>query len=102
LDLAAHLHLQLSLLEGRNRKLARILSGQRRNSWRRFLAPLLNLRVLNLKDLTIYKIIYSAVDERPEGADMLLKRMVGASGFEPPASWSRTRFESLLKSIDLC
>jgi len=26
--------------------------------------------------------------------------MVGASGFEPPASWSRTRFQRLLKSIE--
>ena len=30
------------------------------------------------------------------------KRMVGASGFEPPASWSRTRCQSLLNSLELC
>jgi hypothetical protein len=47
--------------------------------------------VLNMKDLTIYKIIYIGVDEKPEGSNKLLKTMVGASGFEPPTSWSRTR-----------
>src|SRR5690348_7211273 len=44
--------------------------------------------------LTVYKIIYTAVAEKPEGADISLKRMVGASGFEPPTSWSRTRRSS--------
>ncbi len=39
---------------------------------------------------TIYNIIYSGVDETPGGRDNPLKRMVGASGFEPPTSWSRT------------
>jgi hypothetical protein len=43
-------------------------------------------QVLSVKDLTIYKIIYSAVNEKPEGVDKSLKRMVGASGFEPPTS----------------
>ena len=28
--------------------------------------------------------------------------MVGARGFEPPTSWSRTRFQSLLKRVDFC
>jgi len=28
--------------------------------------------------------------------------MVGASGFEPPTSWSRTRFKCLLKSMESC
>ena len=46
---------------------------------------------LNLKDLTVYKIVYSAVDEKPEVQRISLKQMVGASGFEPPTSWSRTR-----------
>jgi hypothetical protein len=39
----------------------------------------------------VHKIIYSAVDEKPADTDKLLKGMVGASGFEPPTSWSRTR-----------
>jgi hypothetical protein len=30
------------------------------------------------------------------------KKMVGAKGFEPSASWSRTRFQSLWKSLDTC
>jgi hypothetical protein len=50
--------------------------------------------VLDLEDLTAYKIDYSGVDETPERSDMSLKRLVGASGFEPPASWSRTRRSS--------
>jgi hypothetical protein len=37
---------------------------------------------------TIYNFIYSGVDETPEGRDISLKRMVGASGFELPTSWS--------------
>ena len=49
---------------------------------------------INLEDLIVYKIIYSAVDENPEIARKLLKRLVGASGFEPPTSWSRTRRSS--------
>jgi hypothetical protein len=44
--------------------------------------------------LTVYKIAYSTVDERPESSLILMKRMVGASGFEPPTSWSRTRRSS--------
>ena len=53
----------------------------------------LNLRLmclLNLEDLTVYKIVYSAVDEKPEIAWKCLKIMVGAKGFEPSTSWSRT------------
>jgi len=46
----------------------------------------------SLVALTVYKIAYNAVDEKPEVARKYLKRMVGASGFEPPTSWSRTRF----------
>jgi hypothetical protein len=33
------------------------------------------------KDMTVYKIIYSGVDEKPEIAWKCLKRMVGANGF---------------------
>ena len=47
---------------------------------------------------TFYKIDRNYVDEKPEGADKPLKGMVGASGFEPPVSWSRTRFQTVLKS----
>src|SRR5439155_24395806 len=31
-----------------------------------------------------------------------LKELVGANGFEPSTSWSRTRFRSLLKSMKFC
>jgi len=44
----------------------------------------------SLANLSVYKIVYSGVDEKPEGSNKLLKTMVGASGFEPPTSWSRT------------
>ena len=37
-----------------------------------------------------HNIAYSDVDEKPEVLGISLERMVGASGFEPPASWSRT------------
>jgi len=33
---------------------------------------------------------------------VIAKGLVGASGFEPPASWSRTRCQHLLKSTDSC
>src|SRR5216684_8307893 len=36
-----------------------------------------------------YKIIYSAVDEKPEITCKCLKELVGANGFEPSTSWSR-------------
>jgi len=38
----------------------------------------------------------------PDEAEQLSpwKQMVGASGFEPPTSWSRTRFQALLKPMD--
>jgi len=49
-----------------------------------------------------YKIAYSAVMEKPEVLGVSLKRMVGARGFEPPASWSRTRCQTLLNSVELC
>jgi hypothetical protein len=50
--------------------------------------------------LTAYNFNHSDENERPEGLGKLLKGMVGASGFEPPTSWSRTRFQSLLKPTD--
>src|SRR6267378_682027 len=52
---------------------------------------LANHSLLNLEDPPAYKIIYSAVDEKPEVTCKCLKRMVGANGFEPSTSWSRTR-----------
>jgi hypothetical protein len=54
-------------------------------------------RLLKLKALTVYKIIYSAVDEKPENAWKCLKELVGAKGFEPSTSWSRTTEESASK-----
>jgi hypothetical protein len=50
--------------------------------------------------LTVYKIDYSDVDEKPEILFMYLKQLVGERGFEPPTPWSRTRFRLLLKSIE--
>jgi hypothetical protein len=48
----------------------------------------------NLEDRTAYNFAYSVVDENPELQRNSMKRMVGASGFEPPTSWSRTRRSS--------
>ena len=45
---------------------------------------------LNLEALTVYKIIYSGVDGKPEITCKCLKKLVGANGFEPSTSWSRT------------
>jgi hypothetical protein len=43
------------------------------------------------KDLAVCKIIYRrVVDGNQEAACKCLKRMVGANGFEPSTSWSRT------------
>jgi hypothetical protein len=47
--------------------------------------------LLNLEDSTTYKNAHSAVDENPENACKCLKKLVGAKGFEPSTSWSRTR-----------
>ena len=52
--------------------------------------------VLNSEDLTVYKIDYIAVDEKPELLFMFLKRLVGERGFEPPTPWSRTRCSTRL------
>ena len=43
------------------------------------------------KGLTIYNFIYSCVDEKPGVRDNSWKELVGAKGFEPSTSWSRTR-----------
>ena len=40
-------------------------------------------------DSTVYKILNTPVDEKPEATCKYLKKLVGASGFEPPTSWSR-------------
>src|SRR2546423_934647 len=48
----------------------------------------------------VYKIIYRAVDEKPEIACKCLKRLVGANGFEPSTSWSRTSLDQT-KSVEL-
>ena len=48
--------------------------------------------------LSFYEIIYSAMDQKPEVACKWLIGLVGASGFEPPTSWSRT---NQLNSITL-
>jgi hypothetical protein len=47
--------------------------------------------LLNREDSTIYKNAYSAVDEKPDIACKCFKELVGAKGFEPSTSWSRTR-----------
>jgi hypothetical protein len=59
-------------------------------------------RVLNSVALTVYKIDYTAVDEKPEMLFMCLKRLVGERGFEPPTPWSRTRFQPLLNAMEFC
>ena len=58
--------------------------------------------LVELGGCDVYKIIYSAVDEKPEVTCKYLKELVGANGFEPSTSWSRTRFHALLKSMDSC
>jgi len=55
---------------------------------------------MNLEDFTVYRIIYSAVDEKTENACKWLKKLVGAKGFEPSTSWSRTRSRILLKFVE--
>src|SRR6266478_7961331 len=53
-------------------------------------------RALNSVALTVYKIDYSPVDEKPEVLFMYLKGLVGERGFEPPTPWSRTRCSTRL------
>ncbi len=47
------------------------------------------------KNRTVYKIDYTAVDEKPEVLFMCLKILVGERGFEPPTPWSRSKEFSL-------
>jgi len=49
--------------------------------------------------ISVYKIIYSAVDGNPEARFKCFKRLVGERGFEPPTPWSRTRSRGFLKSL---
>ena len=50
-----------------------------------------NPDVVNLTESIDYTIVYSAVDEKPGITCKGLKKLVGANGFEPSTSWSRTR-----------
>ncbi len=47
------------------------------------------------------KIDYTTGTEKPDRAFKPLKRLVGERGFEPPTPWSRTRFQALLKSVEI-
>src|SRR4051812_16003353 len=49
------------------------------------------------RSIAIYKIIYTAVDEKPEVQRNFRKTLVGARGFEPPTPWSRTRCATRLR-----
>jgi len=55
--------------------------------------------LLNYVALTVYKFDHSDVDGNPEVRFKCLKKLVGERGFEPPTPWSRTGFQSLLKSV---
>ena len=46
--------------------------------------------MLNLEDLTDYKIVYIGIFGDPRNGCKLLKILVGERGFEPPTPWSRT------------
>jgi hypothetical protein len=48
---------------------------------------------------TIYKIIYSAEPTASGIGCKCLRRLVGASGFEPPTSWSRTRMTKKINEL---
>jgi hypothetical protein len=48
------------------------------------------------EESTVYIFVYTTVAEKPEIARILLKELVGASGFEPPTSWSRTVVSKIL------
>jgi len=58
--------------------------------------------LVNSEDLTVYKIDTIDVDGKPEVLFKCLKILVGERGFEPPTPWSRTRFQLLLNSIEIC
>ena len=49
--------------------------------------PMRQTRTLNGEEVTVYNFIYSRVDKKPGVRGISLKRMVGAIGFEPTASW---------------
>jgi hypothetical protein len=51
---------------------------------------------LSFEDLTALKIVYVAVDGKPEVLSMYLRKLVGERGFEPPTPWSRTRCSTRL------
>jgi len=53
------------------------------------------------KNGTVYNFDTIDVDGKPEVQFKCLKRLVGERGFEPPTSWSRTRFRRLLNVIEL-
>ena len=52
--------------------------------------------MLNLEDLTDYKIVYIGILDDPGNGCKLLILMVGERGFEPPTPWSRTRCSTRL------
>ena len=52
--------------------------------------------MLNLEDLTDYKIVYIAIFGDPGNRFKLLILLVGERGFEPPTPWSRTRCSTRL------
>jgi hypothetical protein len=51
---------------------------------------------IELCALTVYKIDYSDVDEKPETLLMCLKILVGEREFEPPTSWRLLECQPLL------
>jgi hypothetical protein len=57
------------------------------------------VRLLNLGILTVYKTIYTAVDEIQKSWGKCLKELVGAKGFEPSTSWSRTKYPNPINAL---
>jgi hypothetical protein len=55
--------------------------------------------LLNLEDLTDYKIVYIGILGDPGNGCKLLKIMVGERGFEPPTPWSRTNELQTLSAL---
>ena len=51
---------------------------------------------------TVYDFDTIDVDGKPELAFKCLKKLVGERGFEPPTPLSRTRFNQLLKCVEIC
>ncbi len=56
------------------------------------------LGLWNSEDLTGYRIIYTAVYEKPEVLFKCLKTLVGERGFEPPTPWSGTQIPRLIET----